>query len=140
MNKYLLALLSSLTFLGSMHSVAAQASDWTYVTSSVSDDDYYINAGSMKKRSDYAVLLLAGSSSPISASDHIEAWWKVVSKDDSYIQINSRFYCNKGLSIDTSMVSYSASNTYINSPTPSRYASPKIPGTSFAKIYDFVCN
>lgn len=139
MNKYLLALLPSLAFIGITHSSVAQASDWTYVTTSIGGYDYYINAGSMKKRSNYAVLSLEGSSSPITASDHIEAWWKVVNEDKSYDQINTRFYCNKDISVDTSIIQYSASNHYISSPTPSRYASPTIPGTSFSRVFNFVC-
>lgn len=119
---------------------AAHGSPWVYMGQSVTNEKYYLNVETVKKSSISEIFRVEGSNQA-SVSDPTQAWWKIVSPNNSYIQIQSNFYCNINAAKETSAVQYSASDQYISSPKiTTREAKNIIPNTVFSKVYDLACS
>ncbi|WP_221185070.1 hypothetical protein, partial [Psychrobacter luti] len=73
------------------------------------------------------------------SSQYMEAWWKTISADGSYVKTKTNFFCNNDVSKDISNAAYSANGTYISSPHVSSFAISTIPDTSFSTVFSFVC-
>lgn len=115
-------------------------SPWAYVGQTVNNDKYYVNVESIKKSHGSEFVMIEGVNLPKTTSQTSRAWWKIVSPDNSYTQIQSDFYCLIDAAKHTSIVEYSASNQYISSPRVGAYANSIIPNTTFSSVYNLVCN
>lgn len=119
---------------------AAHGSPWVYVGKSVTDEKYYLNVETVKKLSTSEIVMVEGSNH-IGSSEPTQAWWKIVSTDNSYHQVQSNFYCYINATKEIAAVQYSASDQYISSPkVTNRYANSVIPNTVFSNIYDLACS
>jgi hypothetical protein len=139
MNKFLLFSLPTVALLCTMFISSAQADSWAYVSKAVDGTKYYVNIESINKKANHVSYLTEGSDL-VSSSRYTEAWWKTMNTDGSYQQIKTNFLCSDDITKDISKVRYSATNTYLSSPSVGSRASSTIPGTSFSDVFDLVCN
>lgn len=139
MNKFLLFSLPTVALLCTMFISSAQADSWTYVNEAVDGTKYYVNTESINKKANRVSYLTEGSDL-VSSSQYIEAWWKTINTDGSYLKIKTNFLCSDDISKDTSNVRYSATNTYLSSPRVDSRASSTVPGTSFSEVFNLVCS
>lgn len=120
--------------------VKAHGSPWVYIGQATTNDKYYLNVETVKKMYTSELVLIEGSNN-VGMSEPTQAWWKVVSPDNTYQQIQSSFYCYRNAAKNVSIVQYSATNQYISSPAvTSLYANNVIPNTVFSNLYDLVCS
>lgn len=120
----------------------AHGSPWVYIGESVNNERYYLNVETVKTNENvfaFDMVRTQGSDQMV-LSQTTQAWWKVVSPNNNYRQIQSNFYCSANAAKDTSAVEYSASGQYIRSPTVTASVNSVIPNTVFSKLYDLVCS
>lgn len=101
---------------------------------------YYLDSTSIKKESGKYEPLRYENGTLDFANSYKRAWWKTVKTNDEYTMIQTKFYCNKDVTLDIAHANYDANNNYIGKSNTTNKLDPVIPGTVFFKLSNLVCN
>ncbi len=115
-------------------------SPWIYVGTATTGLDYYLDSTSIKEETSRYEPLRYENGTLDFANSYKRAWWKTVKTNGDYSKIQTKFYCNKDVTIDIASANYDVNNNYIGSPNRTNKLDPVVPDTVFSKIAEIVCN
>ena len=116
------------------------SSPWLFMGTSTSGSDYYLNFTSIREETSGYEPLRYEDGTRDFVKSYKRAWWKIVDPNGSYYQTQTKFYCNKDVTIDIASANYDVNNKYIGKSNITNKLEPIIPGTIFYRISDLVCN
>ena len=121
-----------------MIEIKTAMSPWSFIGSSVSGFDYYINLDTIKKYNQYEPLRYENGGLDF-AEAHTKAWWSVVRINGDYDQIQTKFYCSKNAAVNVSGIMYTEDGIYKGNLKSSSFVEPIIPDTVHADISATAC-
>lgn len=118
------------------------SSPWIFIGTSTYEKNYYLNNNSIVRRNVEKENFRFKNMLSDSDRPYRSAWWKVVDTNGNYIQIQTRFYCDEGVTTNIASAEYDANNNYLGTGhiDLNRKLEPIIPDTVFFKVSKAVCN